>query len=406
MHPLRFSLVTSLLLACGAVEVPAQDAPVPPAPATSATQAATHEEACQAFFRKLGALPVTCPLARPARFEPLFVETCLAVVTAPGSQVTPAAMLADCVQRIDDCNIPEACQAYQGASYVFSLAGTLAAGEPCLVNLQCASGRCSGRYEDDTCGVCQELRGDGEACSPPAFPCDSGASCEGGVCVPHGKKLGEDCIAYGGGDCQASLCCDASAGDGLHGFCKPRGQPGQDCDDHVSLCLDGLVCAAGVCVERRPDGASCGEQAFCVNHCVDGVCRSPDPDGQKLGESCGYFPCRPGLACSPEKRCEQAILAREGEDCTVNPCAPDLLCSYGYLPGAIARRCVGVPGVGEPCADLRCAPGLICHDVSLGKGNPGTCVPRGDEGEPCPCIGELVCDQDVCRRHAAECRAP
>ena len=406
MPTLRFSLVTCLLLACGSVEPLDQGAPVAPPPAAATTQAATHQEACQAFFHELGALPVACPFAQPARVEPLFMEACLAAVTAPGSLVTPASMLAECVDRIDGCNLPEACQAYQGGPYVFSLRGTLGTGAPCLLNLQCASGRCSGLFEDDTCGVCQELRGGGEPCSPPVFQCESDASCEGGVCVPHGKKPGEDCIDYGGGDCQPGLHCDASAGDGLHGFCKPRGQPGQACDENQAPCLDRLACAAGVCAERRPDGASCGEQAFCINYCVDGVCRSPGPNGQKLGESCAYFPCRPGLTCSPQKLCETVSVAHKGEDCSERPCAPDLLCSYGYLPGSIAHRCVEVPGPGEPCVDLRCAPKSTCRDVAYGEGNPGTCVAQGVEGEACPCIGELVCDQEVCRRHAATCGAP
>lgn len=364
----------------------------------------TLTAACQEFSSQLQGYAERCGQPPPPDVvTAAFVQSCVGLASLPGSSVTVATLQACAATTAvsTSCRQPPACLSYQGI-VMPAAPGTLPLGATCQAGMQCASGSCSrGKYsvEPGGCGVCQQVHGLGDSCAPPEHACDEFTECRQGVCAWPGPDVGSPCVNYGADPCGLGLNCVTPSADVLKGVCQPRPGLGQPCHWQQEIdCATGLACDEDLCVALLPDGASCGEHAYCQNYCHEGICQSPQTKKNE-GESCSFFPCDWGLLCSPEQICRPAQLVSEGEACGgLQQCAPGLVCSKGYLPEDPPGRCVKEPGPGEPCQDLYCDRLSHCGaDIDLANNQPGTCVARGLVGQPCPCIGELICDQEICR---------
>ena len=127
-------------------------------------------------------------------------------------------------------------------------------GSACAFGRQCATGACSADNHPGTCGVCLEVRKEGQGCGGALQTCSRSSACVNGVCRTKKVSEGHACNfgPKGGdsGECDDALYCTGMLGQGV-GKCTayvPRG---------------------GLCVSGR-----CGMQ----DTCEDGIA-SPAPWG-------------------------------------------------------------------------------------------------------------------------------
>lgn len=194
---------------------------------------------------------------------------------------------------------------------------------PCRDSLDCSLGLfCSRSSDDESCGVCLQRAGRGEACSDDV-PCAGGTRCtDEGVCRTAAAQ-GEACES--GSDCAGLLSCVA-------GTCQlPSGRVGDACDqDDTPLCMGALACVDGVCTQAPGEGDDCS-QTSCGSSlvCVDEICVAPAACGTgQVGDPCYGAACAAGLKCDLfTSRCiDPASLApigaacRFAEDCQSDAC--------------------------------------------------------------------------------------
>lgn len=336
-----------------------------------------------------------------------YVDSCVGIASAAGSTLT--------LSDIDACSAalasPEcqsgpgypSCTAY-GSNVLYpghDKKGTLAAGEGCAAQLQCESGYCSSSGQ--SCGVCENALKLGEACGPSPDHCIEGWCIEG-TCQLTGKKPGEMCIDYGGGDCQEIAFCKPIASTGIDGICTLRGQSGAACDDD-SACVLGLYCNAGTCAEPGAPGTICNASQRCMDGvCTGGVCQAY-AWGLDVGEDCSVGYCRSDLQCDEGHHCVAFPFAAAGQPCAV-PGTPDTYCApglYCHREGCVNGDCPSpgdcrkMPEAGEHCTPFAgCADTASCVGFDGSDPNKGTCVHLGIEKEPCPCEEGLTCAGDTC----------
>ncbi|RYE95062.1 MAG: hypothetical protein EOO75_00270 [Myxococcales bacterium] len=389
------ALLTTLLAACGGESVSGS---------SGHGGSAGVEGACRTYLEARLRQGARCrPDSLPGSIDEDQLDSCVRMSSLPGTSRT-AARLESCAAQVSEAPCGTAPSCVLDLSPGRGPAGTLPDGAPCQDPAQCASATCSSwLYSAPTgCGVCQEVRAEGQPCGAPEQACAPGLTCRQGVCDWPGQGLGGKCSSYGTGNCPDGLHC-ASPPDSTVGTCQRRVLLGGECGASLSPCVEGLVCTQGVCAGRLPDGATCDEHSFCVNTCRDGVCRAPRRDAQ-AGEDCSFDLCAPGLACGTDDTCQvrpPPVIVGEGEDCALASCAEGLVCSRGYLPGSTPGLCVRAPVIGGPCVDLECGPLGWCSDGDLGAGEPGHCIALGQSGQPCPCLGGLFCHEDTCRPYGS-----
>lgn len=204
--------------------------------------------------------------------------------------------------------------------------GKLELGTACLIDLQCASGKCQGgeaqldlTTTNVRCGACAVSAESGEVCDgdPASAPleCGGGLQCAAGRCepLPHGRSVRVSLRA----PCDSvSRICELGAfctNDGAASVCAraPKlGEPcalsmrcadGARCDLASQTCVDGAVpVAVGV---RCAASDACAAGARCVapaSGSGDSVCAS----AKIVGESCtAGTDCAPGLFCGAAKTC-------------------------------------------------------------------------------------------------------
>lgn len=226
-----------------------------------------------------------------------------------------------------------------------AIAGQIAEGDACSLNLECASGL----YCDTglACpGTCEARLAEGAACADLDGECATGLSCTNQVCTaPPG--LGDECtdLSCGlGTQCsEASMTCVAITHDAGEGdACDP---------------VEGVMCAGALA---------------CVGEAVDA------------------FVCRPrvavGAACFPG---------------IPNPCVADALCSS--TEAGTEGVCEALPGAGQPCReggslfDRDCKGSAVCDDDT------GMCVARIDNGDACTIDVECVNGCDVTCQDPVAC---
>ena len=117
-------------------------------------------------------------------------------------------------------------------------------------------------------GVCSKLVPSGGGCRWTS-DCESNLACVKKICSPE-PTLGETCnsFLFGGHDCAPDLICDEDV-------CKTARFWGESCGKASETCAEGL-CEESVCVQRKPLGATCEENAECrFRKCTDGICVDP-----------------------------------------------------------------------------------------------------------------------------------
>ncbi|HEX2874355.1 MAG TPA: hypothetical protein VHP33_24040, partial [Polyangiaceae bacterium] len=168
----------------------------------------------------------------------------------------------------------------------------------------------------------------------------------------------------------------------------------------ASACSDGSVVRGDLTADGGNDGVGNapgkgGSGNPTGGSSTDGGAGNVDiPPGQGVGNDCSDAePCRDGLSCNADNKCEPSGDKEAGDACVISA-----ECSDGQCVG---RQCApaGAGEEGEQClTDAQCAAGLRCGIVGLGL----ACTPEGtgDVGAECAssgdCFGGLGCFQNTC----------
>jgi hypothetical protein len=262
---------------------------------------------------------------REAELSARLEKECTLVSSAPGSGITPTALVACAAKMRAACGDDDACED-------ILVAGTLADGAACGADTQCASGDCkSSSTTANRCGVCVARVAIGGACGGA----DAGNCVKGASCATKGGTTGT-CVArtvLAEGD----VCFDPA---------KPASAP--------ASCGEGLVCnqdgsntsTVVKCTKRGGAGSSCISESDCLEAltCLNATCGSPGPIG---------------TSCTTSSQCANAV------------CSSD------------TKKCVAVEWVaaGGACDSIvrRCTRGSCSQSGS----GPGTCIDPLPDGAAC-----------------------
>lgn len=234
-------------------------------------------------------------------------------------------------------------------------AGTLAVGEDCSADTDCATAyctdpgdgrqRCLAACEGDL-GLCLA----GEVCAARAGVC---GGCVDRDLVTGHRGIGEPCAADE--ECLSAQCLDDEGAR----YCTRR------CEDS-SACVDGFHCRGGSCIRGPLEGTGGG----CVNNddCADRICANR-ADGLRW---CTRFcttadDCPSGLSCTVVGSASVCApdLGLVGQDCVGNEECASGLCALGTPAGDICTRFCG--------AGAACSPGFEC--TRIGDGTSAVCIP-------------------------------
>lgn len=362
--------------------------------------------ACEHLGARRVAYSQRCPSSigeYPAEEPQVFVDTCVGIATARGVTLTPLDLQA-CADELDawPCSRGDSytCLGYKGDLLYpeHDKTGTLALGEACFSQVQCASGYCDRVPSWGDCGTCKRGRSEGESCTDATDVCKENLGCSDGICQPPGHKLGEECLGKGI-ICQRALYCNDSF------RCAAYGQAGASCNASTP-CAHVLFCQAGVCVARFPDGTNCTDSAMCASGlCDNGVCTAvpPRPTGLIAGQDCSAGSCRDDLWCSKNHVCTVPTHLPEGAACARDD-FPTIACENGFYCDETcteANGCQGTcrryPIAGEPCTKfVGCGRGTYCEGFDVNDLSKSHCEKLGTKGEACPCAYGLTCLAGVC----------
>jgi|GEM_PF-2405125 len=238
-------------------------------------------------------------------------------------------------------------------------------GEPCVVDVDCASGICIAELDDEGAstgwvdGVCSE-------------GCAAGACASGGACVRLDALL--LCVAACG-DGQA--CGEGLVCNGVAGACLPDCRLGWACGD-------GLACDAetGSCALETTAEAALGAPCEADQNCASGVCAVPYDGGAVTGWSDGMCvaPCG-SASCGDASVC--AVL--DGTAWCVPGCDATAACRAGYVCEPNLAGCLPDCRLGWACGD-----GLSC-DIDTGACVTPALAPVGD-----PCLVGGDCASGIC----------
>jgi hypothetical protein len=408
-HHRPWALVLPFLLACGSVESSTASG----SSGAGGSNAAALPAACEHLFANLAAYDKACGAA-PAEFpdHKISVETCIGLVTAPGSLVKPSDFDA-CASRLgatpcDDGASYYACFGY-GGDLIFpnhDVKGTRHVGESCVASLQCESGYCDGL---GGCGKCLAVARVGEACPAPQIDLCVDSECREGICQLEGLREGESCANMKGVNCQQTLYCNKYGASNDTAACVPLRTAGDACVSS-GQCEQDLFCKASTCTPRLPLGAPCQSDGYgytgCKDTCVKGVC-SVWKLGLAENEDCSVGYCRRDLSCS-NGVCKDLHYLPQGAPCQagegVPACVAGLFCKAPCPPGGPCPSvgvCAALPKAGEACVNYSiCAPEAVCEGVKPSENpsedQPGVCVKLGLEGEACPCAQAFTCAKEKC----------
>ena len=197
-------------------------------------------------------------------------------------------------------------------------------GEPCPVGPKsddlgwCTdAGYCSRPTTSQAQTTCRPLALLGQSCTryQPGTPCQLGAACEAGVCIPDvPRQLGESCEQA---RCDPALICDS-------GICRtPQLMLGAACGIFNGISI------AGGCAE----GLRCGNLQY-----------PNGGGGQTVPNTCLPLP-------------------KAGEPCLIDDCFPGLVCEQTYLPNGSASlpMCIVPHAEGEKCGSSQYTPMGVCQ---------------------------------------------
>jgi hypothetical protein len=213
--------------------------------------------------------------------------------------------------------MPCECRNYWWSEPVFFF-GTIANGEGCMENADCASGSCSGS-QLNACGTCQPTADVGESCAAQDPPCRFGLFCD------------------------------------VDDVCRSRAEPGASCTGQ-GQCIASLACMEGICNAPLPLGAPCsdGQCDAELGLCYGGYCTAywpiPFP-----GEQCPYGFCSGNAYCDATQSPQTCIARGElGGPCTARAdsgssgtCLAHLVCDLttgaAGAAGEATGTCVSAP---------------------------------------------------------------
>jgi hypothetical protein len=273
------------------------------------------------------------------------------------------------------------------------------AGDPCTIDSQCGSARCSADGVPG-CGRCLIAGALGEPCGDGLMGCSSSAVCSGGRCVSTKKIAGDACALEpkGGdaGECDDELYCDGKPGDPT-GVCRSRAALGDACSNEYGAtpCPKRAACDGTVCAVHAPSarGGACGARG-------------------------GFRACAADLFCDATSTCQPAALPPGAECGLVDGSFVEQACAAGTICGDLAfpnggggeaqkSTCVPLPAEGSPCVQWRCASGLACvslpYETSADQRNrcerprsAGAACEIVDSSSASYCEAGLVCKGGTC----------
>jgi hypothetical protein len=260
----------------------------------------------------------------------------------------------------DRCNT-----AFLTPSCKLRFSGTIADGQPCLGDIECASpgATCARDCADACCeGVCDPADAIGATCES-FYGCVPGATCDIGTCFAG--DLGSQCNTLGG--CDPERYCDLQT----H-TCKQDLPPGATCTNLLQCggetsCVGLETSATGTCSRLTEAGDPC--DAFCYGNlvCAGGVCKSLPA----VGQTCGSVPCLGAGNVCINGRCAPRVGV--GVECHDTICAPGLFCTNEL--GDTTPACAEPGGTGAPARDSsHCA----SHLCSGNENQEGECLPWVD----------------------------
>jgi MYXO-CTERM domain-containing protein len=282
------------------------------------------------------------------------------------------------------------------------------AGTACNTSAECASGICvDGVCCTDPCtGQCEacNVAGSEGTCIPVVgAPVGSRQACasDGTVCAGScDGAVGDRCAYKGAGTaCRPGTCknglAELAAFCQGNGACAPRQQQSCDpltCDTAAVQCAGPCkantdcktteFCAAGMCVGKQTNGATCGSPSHCVSgHCVDGRCCDTACDGQCAScDQVGHLGTCMAIAGAP----------RDGRP----SCQGGGACG-GFCEGTNAATCA-LPGATEVCGEGFCANGVATKAPTCNGA--ATCViPPVASCDPYQCDDDKVSCRTGCR---------
>lgn len=215
--------------------------------------------------------------------------------------------------------------------------GTIATGEPCSVNWQCASGYCN---NDESCpGVCAETKAAGSDCSS-IEECNAGLVCnEEGKCSQPSAPAAQGDPCEFDNDCAYGLYCLINDFENYTGTCQPWLAENDTCenDQNEMVCGPGLGCDSetGTCkpVTTVGEGQACDDTHVCDFSqrlvCAQDSCIKLPSNG----EACFYGDCWMGNYCGDDDICHTSKATGEActtdEECTTELCNPQShVCEY------------------------------------------------------------------------------
>jgi hypothetical protein len=240
-------------------------------------------------------------------------------------------------------------------------AGTQALGEPCEINLECASADSYCAIDGMCPGTCTTRVGVGVTCTGDDA-CQNGLICQNGTCQAQ-PVAGATCGGMSGLRCTGDQQC-VGGGDGEPGTCRPwsallTADVGAACDlSEGPFCRDGLSFAVTAIAGMPPVGTFACEAEVGAG----AACHAAVPDECPTGQYCG------GL--------DLPMLDIEGT-CMPLPAAGACAMTLTGLACAAGSTCVA-----GTCTLLReiggaCASGAECYS---GRCESGACV----AADPCP----------------------
>lgn len=172
------------------------------------------------------------------------------------------------------------------------LVGTVANGNACLDDFECADGQC---LVGASCpGICTAYVGLNGVCSAAGAQCAQGLLCDPNnrcIATTPPAKQGQACAT---GGCEAGLYCDPGPK-----TCAPKKKSGS-CAGAPDACAVGYACVGGgSCVVYSGRGERCGQDAECGWGwaCIDGACGPAPAIGSPCASSVGGATCTRGAYC-------------------------------------------------------------------------------------------------------------
>lgn len=246
-------------------------------------------------------------------------------------------------------------------------AGTRAARQSCMHDLQCQSLLCD---KGSGCGECA-------AVTQPGDDCYANTACPVGHYCSDALK----CVPF-------SAAPPRSEADAGASVAKPT--LGMSCAETLT-CDETSYCDGENCLARPGKAALCapniltGDPTWCATGLAcngqTGFCETPPGVGEKCMLGPGFnvqvtWICEQGLRCSTY---DNPVMCRSyvGMACTTsNECGAKAVCACddGTLTPCRGTSCIQLSLAGEPCG----APGELCHPAYSCENN--VCVPKASQG--------------------------